>query len=140
MKYSFMSFSCPEASADRLIQTAKKYGYDGVEPRTASKHGHGIEIEADEGFRQAVKEKFASQGVEISCIATSCKYADASASAENVELTKKYIKLSADVGSPAVRVFGGVLPDGVSREDAIYTLSLHDALPIIGRASCRERV
>ncbi len=128
MKYSFMSFSCPGASADELISSAKKYGYDGVEPRTASDHGHGIEIEADKELRESVKEKFASSGIEISCIATSCKYSDPSTSDENVELTRKYIELAADTGAPAVRVFGGVLPDGVSRGDAIMNVckSLHE--------------
>lgn len=128
MKYSFMSFSCPGASIEELIASAKKYGYDGVEPRTASGHGHGIEIEADSAARESAKEKFAASGVEISCIATSCKYSDPSTSDENVEDTKKYIDLAGDVGSPAVRVFGGLLPDGATRDEAVLNVakSLHE--------------
>ncbi len=129
MKYSFMSFSCPGADVDGLISTAKKYGYDGVEPRTASGHSHGIEIDSTSEFREEVKKKFASSGIEISCIATSCKYSDPENSGGNVELTKKFIELAGDVGAPAIRVFGGLLPDGMTREDAVLNVSksLHEA-------------
>ncbi len=119
MKYSFMSFSCPDAGLDCLISKAKKYGYDGVEPRAASNHGHGVEIEADEKTRAGIREKFALSGVAASCIATSCKYADPSEADENIFLTEQYIKLASDVGAPAIRVFGGLIPEGISRADAV---------------------
>lgn len=44
MKFSFMSFSCPELSLEALLDLALELGYDGVEPRVECKHGHGIEI------------------------------------------------------------------------------------------------
>ncbi len=124
MKYSFMSFSCPERDVDGLIETAEKYGYEGVEPRVASRHAHGIELEADKNFRSMVKRKFSESGIQISCLATSCKYADPASSDEQVSLTEKYIELARDTGAPGIRVFGGLLPEGVSREDAIENVSL----------------
>jgi sugar phosphate isomerase/epimerase len=133
MKYSFMSFSCPEASADDLIAMAKQYGYDGVEPRAASNHGHGIEIEAGGGEREKIKEKFSSSGVALSCLATSCKYADPAESDKNVDLTEKYIKLAADVGAPVLRVFGGILPEGMSREEAVGQVA--ECLSKVSRAA-----
>lgn len=37
MEYSLMSFSCPQLALNGLLATAKKYGYDGVEPRIVLK-------------------------------------------------------------------------------------------------------
>ena len=45
------------------------------------------------------------------------------------------LQLALDLGFPADQL--GTLDLVMHRE---YTLSLHDALPMIGRASCRERV
>ena len=42
-------------------------------------------------------------------------------------------------GSPAMRKLQ-LAEFAISNLYVEYTLSLHDALPIIGRASCRERV
>lgn len=33
-----MSFSCPELNLDEMIEVAKKYGYNGVEPRISAEH------------------------------------------------------------------------------------------------------
>ena len=43
MKYSFMSFSCPELTLDEMLSMAKEFGYDGIEPRISSNHRHGVE-------------------------------------------------------------------------------------------------
>ena len=43
MKFSFMSFSCPDLDVDEMIALAGKYGYDGIEARISSQHKHGIE-------------------------------------------------------------------------------------------------
>jgi GNAT superfamily N-acetyltransferase len=54
MKFSFMSFSCPEADIKEFIGIAKQYGYDGIEPRLGSGHKHGIEPGASDEFLQDV--------------------------------------------------------------------------------------
>ena len=40
MKYSFMSFSCPELKLEEILKLAQKYGYEGIEPRIGSGHKH----------------------------------------------------------------------------------------------------
>ena len=37
MKYSFMTFSCPQLDLDEVLSLAKQTGYDGVEPRAVSR-------------------------------------------------------------------------------------------------------
>lgn len=118
MKYAFMTFSCPDLTLDEVLDLAKKSGYDGIEPRLAADHQHGIEIEADENTRRQIKDRVASSGVELACIATSCIFANPATQLENVETARKTIDLAGDVGCPTIRVFGGQIPEGISRPQA----------------------
>ena len=122
MKYAFMSFSCPDLSFDDLLSTARRFGYDGIEPRIESGHAHGVELESTPDERALIRRKAEDSGVAICCIATSRKYADPATANQEVDTTLRCIDLAADVGSPRLRVFGGAIPEGVSREEAIRLL------------------
>lgn len=119
MKYAFMTFSCPELSLDEVLAVAQKYGYDGIEPRIDSDQRHGVERATDAAARRTIKQKAADSGIALCCVATSCNYADPETVREKVEVTQQAIDLAADVGAPRIRVFGGTIPDGRSREQAI---------------------
>ena len=126
MKYSFMSFSSPESNFDDLIKLAVKYGYDGIEPRIDPNHKHGIKPEADKLFLREARKKSADSGVKICCIATSCTFADPLTQAQNIETARNVIVLASEINSPAIRVFGGKIPDNISRETGIELVT--DAL------------
>ena len=119
MKYSFMSFSCPQLTLDEMLAAAIQYGYDGVEPRVASKHAHGLELDCGAEVREEARAKAADKGVAICCVATSCRYADPAIRAEQVDDTRLAIDLAADLGAPCIRVFGGQFPAEVSRAEAV---------------------
>jgi len=119
MKYSFMSFSCPDLELRPLLALAQRLGYDGIEPRIDSGHHHGIELGASPVARKEARRQAVGSGVSLCCIATSCSYANPSGSAQEVETTRRAIDLAADVGSSRIRVFGGQIPNGMSREAAI---------------------
>ena len=123
MKYSFMSFSCPELDLDGMLRIAAEYGYQGVEPRVESKHGHGLELDATAAFRAEAKAKAAASGIAFSCVATSCRYADPATCQKHVDDTIGYIDLASDIGAPALRVFGGTIPAGIEREAAIEAVT-----------------
>ena len=119
MKYSFMTFSCPELDLTGVLDLAAKVGYDGVELRIDAGHGHGVEVDVDKGRRREIREQAEAAGVAISCIATSCKFADAETAEQTIAEAKERIYLAADVGAPVVRVFGGPFGDELTREEAI---------------------
>jgi len=119
MNYAFMSFSCPELTLDEMLSTAKRFGYDGIEPRIVSGHKHGVEVEADAVARREIKQKAIDSGIALCCVATSCTYADPATKQEKIDETLRCIDLAGDVEAPCIRVFGGVIPDDVSREKAI---------------------
>jgi len=119
VKYAFMTFSVPEASLEQALALAKTHGYAGIEPRAEAKHGHGVELAAPKGARQEMRKKTKAAGIAIACVATSCTYADPATAAENTRKTHEYIDLAGDLGAPTIRVFGGQIGGGWSRERAI---------------------
>ena len=112
MKYSFMSFSCPDADIDKLLAIANMYGYNGIEPRISAGHKHGIEPGADKKYLREVRKKAEESQVAICCIAASCSFADAESWHENIDAAKRTIELAAETGAQVIRVFGG----GISSE------------------------
>jgi sugar phosphate isomerase/epimerase len=119
MNYAFMSFSCPELTFAEMLSTASDIGYDGLEPRTVSNHKHGVEVEADAALRETIRQQAADAGIDIGCVACSARYADPANSDEHVQGTHDHIDLAADIGCSRLRVFGGGLGEGMSREEAV---------------------
>ncbi|HOL21926.1 MAG TPA: sugar phosphate isomerase/epimerase family protein [bacterium] len=128
MKFSFMSFTTPDKSLKEMIDIAKKYGYDGIEPRAQEKHKHGIEIDTLPEERKEIRRIFEGEGIECACIATSIRYCftDETQREKEIELTKKFIDLAADIGCKRIRVFGGVPDRVITYEEAIKIVA--DAL------------
>ena len=119
MLYSFMSFSVPHLTLEEMLETAKRFGYDGVEPRCEADHRHGIEISASASERTRIRDAARRVGIAYSCVATSRRYADPAQAEESVAQTHDYIDLAADIGCSRIRVFGGPMGEGLSREEAV---------------------
>jgi sugar phosphate isomerase/epimerase len=124
VRYAFMSFSCPDLGLRNVLALARRLGYDGIEPRAAAKHAHGVEIESPAAWRSDARRAVADSGVSLACIATSLKYADTGgaspgpAARARVDETLRYVELARDLGCPRLRVFGGQIPAGVPRQAA----------------------
>jgi len=123
MKYAFMTFSTPQLSLEQVLDVARKYGYDGVELRLDSKHAHGIEAGIPKEKRAGAKRLAAQKGIAYACVATSLKFADAKAVEATLNGARERIDLAADLGAPAIRVFGGKLAEGQTREAAIELMA-----------------
>ncbi len=119
MNYAFMSFSCPQATFAEMLELAAQYGYDGIEPRAAGAQSHGVELEASAEQRTSFREQAADAGIAICCLAAGNRFADPADRDAQVEETLRYIDLAADIGAPALRIFGGRFPASISQEAAI---------------------
>ena len=119
MKYSFMSFSCPELTFEEIIGVAGRFGYDGVELRLDAGHKHGVEVDVQKSLRTEIRSKIAREDIPVCCLATSCRFANPDDAAQNVHDALLRIDLAADIGVRRIRVFGGKFPQSVSREEAI---------------------
>ena len=119
MKYSFMSFSTPNAPLDEMLELAVRCGYDGIEPRIATGHAHGVELDTDAAARRDIRMRARDVGAAIGCVASDCRFANPATTAKNVEDARRCIDLAADIGARRIRVFGGQMGEGISRDDAI---------------------
>ncbi|NLM76650.1 MAG: sugar phosphate isomerase/epimerase [Ruminococcaceae bacterium] len=143
MNFAFMSFSCPELDIRSMVATAKKYGYAGIEPRLDADHKHGIEVNATNSALKEAAAIAAEQDIKICCLATSCRFADPENYLEHQEHAGRVIELAAKIGVPAIRVFGGAIPDGVERSRSFDQIvralgSLSDKAQEHGVALCME--
>ncbi|MYA03543.1 MAG: sugar phosphate isomerase/epimerase [Caldilineaceae bacterium SB0664_bin_22] len=123
MRYSFMSFSCPELSLQAMLDTAADLGYAGIEPRVDANHAHGVETSLSPAQRRDVRARVADSAADICCIASSSRYSEPATLEENLAQTRREIALAGDLGVPVLRVFGGQIADGIDRDAAIDNLS-----------------
>jgi len=117
MKLAFTTLGCTQWDLDTIIARAVEYGYDGVDFR-----GYLGKLEIFElpEFTTNLSEtvgKFADAGIEVPCLSTSARiYADPAAALEEIAT---YSRLCEPFGARYIRVFGGGLAEGVSREQAV---------------------
>jgi sugar phosphate isomerase/epimerase len=109
-----------------LIATCEKTGFEGVELRTT--HAHGVEVALSKAQRREVRQRFADSKVQLAGLGSAFEY-DALDPAEvrrNIEGTKEYVVLAADVGAPGVKVRPNRLhvKEGVPRERTLEQIGL----------------
>lgn len=122
MRYLFNSYSMPTTSLGGLLKAAERYGYDGLELRLEARHGHQIERNLDAESRTRARNLIESSGKVVACLCTSSTLSNPLIVDQHVAETKEAIKLAGDIGSPLIRVFGGILPDEISRSTAQQVL------------------
>lgn len=98
-----------------LIDLCHKTGLEGVELRTT--HAHGVEVELSKSERADVKKQFADGGIEIAGLGSAFEYhsQDSDEVKRNIEGTKVFAQLAADVGAPGIKI----RPNGVHKDEEI---------------------
>jgi len=101
---------------DTVIDSCTQAKYLQAELRTGQKHG--VELTLNKAQRQEVKRKVADSALESISLASAYAYhfPDQKVLRENIEGTKAYLQLAADVGAVGIRVFPNDLPDSVPEE------------------------
>ena len=107
-----------------IIEKCVETGFAGVELRTT--HAHGVEVELSASERAAVKQQFDDSPIEIAGLGSAFDYhsVDQAAVRENIEGTKTYSQLAADVGAPGVKVRPNGLPSEVPVEKTLEQIGL----------------
>jgi sugar phosphate isomerase/epimerase len=110
---------------EAILRNLPAAGIEAVELRTT--HAHGVEISLPPAARRDVRARFADGAVRLASLGTTCEYhaADPARLRAQVEETKAWIQLAADVGAGSVKV----RPNGL-RADVPTEASLEQ----IGRA------
>lgn len=94
---------------DTIIKNCTETKFEHVQLRTT--HSHGVEVTLTTAERADVKKKFQDAGIAIS-LASAFQYhsTDPAELRANIEGTKQYLQLAADVGAQGIRVFPNAVP------------------------------
>ena len=87
-----------------IIKNCQDTGFEGVELRTT--HAHKVEVELSASQREEILQAFGDSPVELAGLGSAFDYhsIDQDIVRQNIEGTKEYSKLAADVGAPGVKV------------------------------------
>lgn len=101
---------------DTIIKNCSETGWVHAELRTT--HKHGVEVSLNKQQRAEVKKRFKDSPMEAISLASAFQYHDPDPAElkKNIEGTKEYLQLAADVGAIGIRVFPNAFPEGVSRD------------------------
>ena len=102
-----------------IIENCAATGFQGVELRTT--HAHNVEVNLSANERQEVRKQFEDSPIELAGLGSAFDYhsTDAEEVRQNIEGTKEYAQLAADVGAPGVKVRPNGLPEDVSTEKTL---------------------
>ena len=107
-----------------IIENCTATGFQGVELRTT--HAHNVEVNLSANERREVRKQFEDSPIELAGLGSAFDYhsTDAGEVRQNIEGTKEYTQLAADVGAPGVKVRPNGLPEGVSTEKTLTQIGL----------------
>jgi sugar phosphate isomerase/epimerase len=122
MKLCVSTLGCPAWSLKQILECVRECGYEGVELRGLQ--GQMLLPEAPPlapPERASVRRRFEDLGCRIACVSSSASFtaAEAATRRQSLDEVRAYADLAADLGAPLIRVFGGQIPEGVSRQDCV---------------------
>jgi len=113
MRLAYMSSVCPKMTLAELLETGRRYGYEGIEFRPEWGHAHGVELAASAEQRREIARQLRDGGLVPCCISPGVKFChneQAKRDEEQAKLTQ-YIEMAAEIGIPHIRVFGDPIPN-----------------------------
>lgn len=119
MKISFSTLACSSWSLDSTIAAAARYGFDGIELRFIEKDDRLWQRPEFRGpGLQLTRRKLKDSNLTIPCVDTSCffHHPDPNLRAESLANGKSMMQLAAELGAPAIRIFGDRIQPGADRE------------------------
>lgn len=137
MKYAFSTLACPGWNIEQVIDSATRYGYDGIELRLLD--GKIIDPLADRQEVIAAVANCRAHGIEVCVLDTSCRFNIASTRERALQGDDllRWISLAHEVQVPILRIFGGASQDNSNNgntqdvtkdEDYRVVESLRDAV------------
>ncbi|MDN6300620.1 MAG: sugar phosphate isomerase/epimerase, partial [Micrococcaceae bacterium] len=124
MQLSFSTLGCPDADVDEVLALAVEHGATGVELRMHE--GGIISASMDDAERGKVKTAFADAGITILAVGS---YVKICAPGKDIDVFRELeaaLRLAADIGAKAVRVFPGAGLDSTSEDDREEAFELEE--------------
>lgn len=122
MKLALLTYNLARTwSLPRIIESARSYGFAGVEFRAEAGHEHGVELERTSAERREIRDRLEDAYLEAAGIGTSSRFESPDPAQRQVVIdrTRRYVELASDLGCRRIRVFGNIIPEGVRRDDCV---------------------
>ncbi|MFO8007248.1 MAG: TIM barrel protein [Candidatus Brocadiia bacterium] len=89
---------------DRILEMCPAHGFEGVELRAT--HAHGVEVDLSAEERAEVRKRFEDSPLALVQLGSAFEYHsdDPDELRRNIEGTKEYAQLAADIGAPGIKV------------------------------------
>jgi sugar phosphate isomerase/epimerase len=118
-----------------LLDVCRRTGFAGVELR--STHAHGVEPGMAADKRAEVRKRFADSPVKLVGLGSACEYhaVDQAVVGRNIDETKAFIDLSAELGGSGVKVRPNGLPKEVPVEKTLEQIGM--ALRVVGEYAAK---
>ena len=120
MKLGLVTYNmAKEWDIPTIIERCEATGFQGVELRTT--HAHNVETNLSAAERRDVRKQFEESAIELAGLGSAFEFhsPDNDEVQQNIEGTKVYSQLAADVGAPGVKVRPNGLPDGIPEETTL---------------------
>jgi sugar phosphate isomerase/epimerase len=121
MKIAFTTLACPDWTLDEVIEHGAAAGYDAVDFRGLDGQMGVFVLPEFTDDADATRGKLDQAGLEISCFSSGAKMynPDPRQRGQSLSEVGEYAKLCRRFEVGFIRVFGGRVPEGVWREEAI---------------------
>jgi sugar phosphate isomerase/epimerase len=113
MKLSFSTLGCPQYTITQAVETAERYGYDGISLRTVSGESYLPKLEEFSPDKISVTAKLIQRaGLSVPCVMTGVRFTSPDPAERETQLrtAEAYIEIAYALGSPTIRIFGGPIP------------------------------
>ena len=120
MKLAFSTLGCPDWDLPKIVASARKLGYEGVELRAL---GGSLDLLGRGEFAAAqiatTVDYLNDEGINICCVDTSCTFhsPEQSERSAQVQIALAHAELASRLGAPLIRVFPDRIQPGAQREE-----------------------
>lgn len=124
MKLATSTLGCPDWSLVEILKNIPSYGYDGIELRGLGPH---LDLTQSPHFAtpsaaRKTGRAFEDVGLGICAVDASANFTDRLTAPGHADEAHRVIDLACVLGAPFVRVFGGNVPEGATRSEAVSSL------------------
>jgi sugar phosphate isomerase/epimerase len=119
MKLAYSTLACPGWTVEQAAEAAQKYGYAAIEWRLAD--GEVLTPQTPLAVKKRVLEATRQYDLTVACLDTSCRFVQSEPAkrAAVVQDCKDMVDLAVELEAPFVRIFGGEIPAGLTRDDIL---------------------
>lgn len=117
MKFSFTTLTTPDYTVQQIVETAKLYGYDGVDLRASYNRGQ-LTVESSVSEIKSIRNSFINEGIIIPsllCYFETCVN-PGTATQEFEDWLRRHIEIGEMVGAQALRLFTHPSTNNIDRE------------------------